>query len=143
MTGLPPYPPPAPSPAAGNPQGYGPRGASDDQLFAMLSYLLTFVAHLIAPLIIYLVKMNESRYVRFHAAQSLNLNITAFAYMVGSFIIGLILGVLTHGPGFLVIFLLFIVIGLGELVFLILAAIAAYRGELYRIPTVACLPIVH
>jgi uncharacterized Tic20 family protein len=109
----------------------------------MLSYLLTFAAHLIAPLIIYLIKMNESRYVRFHAAQSLNLNITAFVYAVGSFILGLILGVLTHGFGFLVIFLLFIVIGLGELVFLILAAIAAYRGELYRIPTVACLPIVH
>src|SRR5215470_11159550 len=99
--------PAAPSSGADNPQGYGPRGPSDDQLFAMLSYLLTFVAHLIGPLIIYLVKMNESRYVRFHAAQSLNLNITAFVYAVGSLIVGLILGVATHGPGFLVIFPLF------------------------------------
>jgi len=144
MTGYPPPPqPPVPRFTPGNPLGYGPRGASDDQLWALLSYLLTFVAHFIAPLIIYLVKMNESGYVRFHAAQSLNLNITGFAYAIGSFIVGLILGVVTHGPGFLVIIPLFIAIGIGELVFLVLAATAANRGELYRIPTVACLPVVH
>jgi uncharacterized Tic20 family protein len=109
----------------------------------MLSYLLTFVAGLLAPLIIYLIKMHESGYVRYHAAQSLNLGITGLAYAVGSFMAGLILGVLTHGPGFFVIFPLLIAIGAGELIFVIMAAVAANRGDLYRIPTAACLPIVH
>jgi uncharacterized Tic20 family protein len=142
MTGYPPQPP-VPSNPAGNPLGYGPRGPADDQLWALLSYVLTFVAHIIAPLIIYLVKMNESGYVRYHAAQSLNLNITGFVYAIGSLLVGLILGVVTHGIGFLVLIPLLIAIGIGELVFLILAAIAANRGELYHIPTFACLPIVH
>ena len=141
MTGYP--PPPVPSVTPGNPLGYGPRGAADDQLWALLSYLLTFVAHVIAPLVIYLVKMNESRYVRFHAAQSLNLNLTGFVYAVGSLIVGLILGVATHGPGFLVIIPLFIAIGASEVIFLVMAAIAANRGDLYRIPSVVCLPMVH
>src|SRR5262249_15845803 len=58
-----------------SPQDHSPRGASDDQTWAMLSYILALVASIIAPLVIYLVKMNQSRYVRFHAAQALNLGI--------------------------------------------------------------------
>jgi len=143
MSGYSPSPSPAPSIPAGSPRGYGPRGPSDDHLFALLSYALTLVAGFIPPLVIYRVKMHESGYVRFHAAQSLNLGITGLAYATGAFMVGLILGVVTHGAGFLVIIPLFIAIGAGELVFLILAATAANRGELYRIPAVACLPIVH
>ena len=60
------YMPPTGQPGHGqqdNPQGYGPRGASDDQTWAMISYILALVASIIAPLVIYLVKMNESRFV--------------------------------------------------------------------------------
>src|SRR5262249_50901716 len=39
-----------------NPQGYGPKGPSDDHTWALLSYVLAFVASIIAPLVIYLVK---------------------------------------------------------------------------------------
>ncbi len=132
-----------PGQADGQPVGYGPRGPADDHTFAMLSYLLSIVAGLLAPLVIYLIKMNESGYVRYHAAQALNLGITALVYTFGSFMAALFLGVLTKGAGFLLIFPLILVIGVGELVFLILGAVAANRGELYRIPTVACLPMVH
>jgi uncharacterized protein len=144
MTGYP--QPPLPQPGGVVPPGQstpGPQGTPDDRLMAMLSYLLTVVTGLLAPLIIYLIKMNESGYVRYHAAQSLNLSITGLVYATGSFMIGLILGVLTHGPGFLVIFPLLFAIGAGELIFLIMAGVAANRGDLFRIPTAACLPIVH
>src|SRR6266699_1321179 len=126
---------------AGSPQGYGPRGPSDDHLWALLSYLLTFVASLVAPLVIYLVKMNESRYVRFHAAQSLNMGITAVLYSFGV-VVGVLLALVTHGFALLLLIPLFIVFVVAHLVFLILAAIAANRGELYRVPTVLCLPLV-
>ncbi len=136
-------PPPQPGVRADAGQGYGPRGPSDDHLWALLSYLLTFVAGLLAPLIVYLVKMNESRYVRYHAAQSLNMSITAIVYGFGAFFVGLILAIATRGWGLVLIIPLFIAYVVAHLVYLILAAIAANRGEYYRVPKVISLPMVH
>jgi len=136
-------PPPVPGFPPGNPQGYGPRGPSDDQLWSLLAYLLTFVFSLFAPLVIYLVKMNESRYVRYHAAQSLNMGITATIYGFGAFGAGIPLALITHGFALLLAIPLFIAFAIAHLVFLILAAVAANRGELYRVPKVICLPLVH
>ncbi len=124
------------------PLGYGPRGPSDDRLWAMLSYLVAFVASIIGPLVIYLIKMNESRYVRYHAAQSLNMGITAVIYAAGGTIAGIVVAIVTHGWALLVLVPLFIVFAVAHLVFLILAAVAANRGELYRVPVILCLPLV-
>lgn len=140
MTGY--YPPAQPGPPPGNVAGYGPKGPSDDHLWALLSYLLTFVASLLAPFVIYLVKMNESRYVRFHAAQSLNMSLTALIYSFVGGIGGIVLAIFTHGIALIVIIPLFIAFGIAHLVYLILAAIGASRGDLYRVPAVLCLPIV-
>jgi uncharacterized protein len=134
---------PGPTNPAGNPLGYGPRGPSDDHLWSLLAYLLTFVASILAPLIIYLVKINESPYVRYHAAQSLNMSITAVIYSFGGLLVGLPLAIVTHGFGLLLIVLFLIGFGIAHLVFLILAAIAANRGELYRVPAAICFPLVH
>jgi uncharacterized protein len=144
MTGYPQVPfsgPPADP--GGNALGYGPRGPADDQLWSMLSYLLSFVAALIAPLIIYLVKMNESRYVRHHAAQALNMAITGVIYGFGGLIVGIVLAITTHGIALLILVPLFIAYAVAHLVFLILGAVRAYHGELYRIPAVIALPLVH
>jgi uncharacterized Tic20 family protein len=140
MTGY--FQPPDQPFAAGTQLGYGPKGPSDDQLLALLAYLLTFVASLIAPLIIYLVKMNESRYVRFHAAQSLNMGITAVIYSFSGVLIGIVLAIATHGLALILLIPLFIAFVVAHLVYLIIAAVAANRGELYRVPTVLCLPLV-
>jgi|SRR5215470_1865775 len=143
MTG---YPQP---PGSGFPQyqqdgsvGYGPRGPSDDQTWGMLAYVLSFFAAILAPLIIYLVKINESRFVRYHAAQALNMGITAVIYSIGGVIIGVVLAIASHGLALLLLIPLFIVYAIAHLVFLILAAIGAYRGTLYRVPGVLCLPLV-
>src|SRR5215472_9865086 len=90
-------PPQQPGIRADAGQGYGPRGPSDDHLWALLSYLLTLVAGFLAPLIVYVVKMNESPYVRYHAAQSLNMSITAIIYGFGGFFVGLIAAIATKG----------------------------------------------
>jgi uncharacterized protein len=147
MTGFPqpsmPGFPPAGSQGYGPAPGYGPRGPADDQLWSLLAYLLTFVASLIAPLVIYLVKLNESRYVRFHAAQALNMGITALIYSFAG-VFGLIgLTVASHGLLGLVLFIpFFLALGIAHLVFLILAAVAAHRGELYQVPAVLCFRLV-
>ena len=135
--------PPQPDVPADAGQGYGPRGPSDDHLWALLSYLLTFVAGLLAPLVVYLVKMNESRYVRYHAAQSLNMSITALIYGFAAFFVGLIVAIATKGWGLALIVPLFIAYAAAHLVYLILAAIAANRGEYYQVPVIISLPMVH
>jgi len=126
----------------GNPQGYGPRGPSDDHTWALLSYVLALVASVIAPLVIYLVKMNESRYVRFHAAQALNMGITAFIESVAIFIVGIFLAVITHGFGVLLMVLAFLALGIAHLVYLILGAVRSNQGQLFRVPTIICFRMV-
>jgi uncharacterized Tic20 family protein len=123
-------------------QGYGPRGPSDDSMWALLSYLSPIVVSFLGPLIIYLIKKDESRYVRYHAAQSLNLIITSTIYAFGIFIFSIVLAVATHGVGLLALFPLYLAFGIVTLVYLILAAVAAGRGELYRIPAWLCITMV-
>jgi len=125
-----------------NPQGYGPRGASDDQTWAMLSYVLAFVASIIAPLVIYLVKMNESRYVRFHAAQALNMGITALIESIAIFIVAIFLGAVTHGFGVLLAALALVALWIAHLVYLILGAVRSYQGQPFRVPTIICFRMV-
>ena len=139
------YVPPSGQPGYGqqdNPQGLSPREASDDPALAMLSYILALVASIIAPLVIYLVKMNGSRYVRFHAAQALNMGITAFIESIAILIVGILLAVATHGFGILLMVLAFLALGIAHLVYLILGAIRAHQGQLFRVPAIICFRMV-
>jgi uncharacterized Tic20 family protein len=125
-----------------SPQGYGPRGASDDHLWALLAYVLALVASIIAPLVIYLVKMSESRYVRFHAAQALNMGLTALIYSVAIVIVAIPIAIVTHGFGILLIFLAFLALGIAHLVYLILGAVRSNQGQLFQVPTIICFRMV-
>lgn len=140
MAGYP--PPPRPSFPADSGSGYGPRGPADDHLWSLLSYVLTIVVGFLAPLVIYAIKLNESRYVRFHAAQSLNMTLTGMIYAFGGFLIALILAILTHGYALFLIVPAFVIYAIAHLVYLIMAAVAANRGEYYRVPTLIALPLV-
>lgn len=126
----------------GSPEGYGPRGPSDDQMWALLAYILALVAAIIAPLVIYLVKMNESRYVRYHAAQALNLSLTALIYSIALVVIAIPLALLTHGIGIILIVLAFIALGIAHLVYIIMGAVKANQGQLFQIPAFLCFPMV-
>jgi uncharacterized protein len=139
------YPPPGyqavpgvPGPAA----YYGQQSQSDDRTWAMLGYLLTFVGGFIAPLIVYLVKKDQSPFVRHHAAQALNLAITSTIYSIGLFVLAIIAGAISHGLGFLLV-LLYFPLGIAFIVYLIMAAVAANRFEMYQVPNWACLQLVH
>jgi uncharacterized Tic20 family protein len=112
-------------------------------MWALLSYLSPIIVSFLGPLIIYMVKKDESQYVRYHAAQSLNLIITSTIYAFGIFIFSILLAIVTHGVGIFALFPLYLIFGVVTLVYLIMAAIAANRGELYRIPAWLCLRIVH
>ncbi|MEV4109144.1 DUF4870 domain-containing protein [Nonomuraea sp. NPDC049695] len=124
-------PPPQPGYGYATPPGepyvpgrFGPRPGTDDTTMAMLSHLLGLLVSWIGPLIIYLMKKDESPYVRDQAAEALNFQITMFIGYVIAFVLAFIF----------IGLLLLPVIWVLSLIFHILAAIATNRGERYRYP---------
>jgi len=94
---------------------------SDEKTLALISHIVTLVSQFIAPLIIYLIKKDESSFVAAHAKESLNFQLTILLTIIVLFIT--IIG----------IFLLWIV-GIYALVLVIIATIRASEGKLYRYP---------
>ena len=94
---------------------------SDEKTMAILAHVLTFVAGFVAPLIIYLIKKDESAFIREHARESLNFQITIFIIIILLCIT--IIGIL-----------LLWLVGIGALIFVIMATIKASEGKLYRYP---------
>ncbi|HEV2893848.1 MAG TPA: DUF4870 domain-containing protein [Actinomycetota bacterium] len=111
------------------PPGQRPLPADQERLWAMLAHLLSFVAAylflgFVAPLIILLVFGPRSAYVRAHAVESLNFNLTWLLYGI----VGVILAFLLIGIPIL------IALGLAYLVLVVIASVRANNGELYRYP---------
>ncbi len=94
---------------------------SDEKTMAILSHVLTFVAGFVAPLIIYLIKKDESAFIREHARESLNFQITVFIIIIACVIT--VIGIL-----------LLWLVGIAALIFVIMATIKASEGKLYRYP---------
>ena len=65
---------------------------ADEKTMGILSHILCLVGGFIAPLIIYLIKKDESVYVREQAKESLNFQLTVLiCYIVSWFLIGTII----------------------------------------------------
>lgn len=97
---------------------------SDDKTMAILSHILCIVAGFLAPLIIYLIKKDNSPFATAHAKESLNFQLTMLiAYIVSWVLVFLIIG-------FLLIFLL----AIANLVLVIIATIKASEGKFYKYP---------
>ncbi|MGH8867607.1 MAG: DUF4870 domain-containing protein [Actinomycetes bacterium] len=115
-----------PPPEWGAP-GWGPSAAestSDERTWALLTHLSYFVIALIGPLIVMLTKGKESPFVRHHAVEALNFHLTLLiAVIVSALLIFVIIGIFTMIAALIV-----------GVVYTIIAAIAASRGELYRYP---------
>ncbi|MEJ8778903.1 DUF4870 domain-containing protein [Pseudogracilibacillus sp. ICA-222130] len=96
----------------------------DERIFAMLIYLTSFFTTIIGPLIIWLLKRDDSKFVDFHGKNYLNFLISFVIYGI----VAVILKVLLIG------FILFPIVGFLVIIFTIIGAIKAYQGEWYRIP---------
>lgn len=96
----------------------------DEKMMGMLSHLLAIFFPILAPLIIYLVKKDESDFVKKNAAESLNFQITSIIVWIAGIITTLILvGVL-----------ILIFWGLVYLILIVLATIRSSEGKIYRYP---------
>ena len=90
----------------------------------------------IGPLVIWLIKKETMPFVDDQGKEALNFNIT-----IGIIAVGLvILSILTFGIGLLLAIPVGLVVGLGWLVFTIIAAIKSNEGVAYRYPL--CLRLV-
>jgi len=115
----------------------------DERTMATLAHALQLIGSWIAPLIIFLIR-RRSRFVAFHALQALLLQIVHVTVLV-LFVIGIFITMVLYvvpsadkhpqdlPVGFFVLFpllwLVFVVLGIGTLVIAIIYAIKAGRGE--------------
>ena len=125
-------PPPPGPPTGGYQPGHAagaPGPSSEERTWALAAHIGSLVAAwfalgFLAPLLVLLTKGNSSAFVRRHAVESLNFQISLLIYLIGSAIL------------WLVIIGIFLTVALGvfALVVIILATIAASNGQDYRYP---------
>lgn len=125
MSQAPPPPPPPPPPAEQPGPAPGPDGlTSDEKTWAMLAHVGGILIGFLAGLIVMLTKGKESDFVRDQAVEALNFQITvAIAWFVSFILVFVLIGLL-----------LIFVVGIGSLVLMIMAGIAANNGQRYRYP---------
>jgi uncharacterized Tic20 family protein len=138
----PPPPPPAPSygtpaPPASAPVGGPPPAASgystaparglsdtDRRMWAMLAQLGGIIISFVAPLIVYVIYKDQDEFVKDQSKEGLNFQITVLiGYVIASVLSAVGIGLL-----------LYPLIWVANVVFCIIAGMAANRGERYRYP---------
>lgn len=91
---------------------------------ALLGFFIPGAGHIIAPLVVWLVKRGDSAEVDAHGKEALNFQFTMLIYSVIAGILCLVL------IGFVLLPILHVL----NVVFVILASLRASEGELYRYP---------
>ncbi len=118
----------APLPAAGAVAQYGAQyggtATSDQRTYALIMHLGSLFVGFLVPLVMWLVKKDESPFIDDHGKQLMNWHISLVIY----FIISMVLILVIIG---IFLFLLLIVL---HVVFSILGAVAANKGDSYKYP---------
>lgn len=103
----------------------GGESSKDERNLALLAHILGFFTSVLVPLIVWLLKKDSSKFLDHHGKQALNFQITM--------LIGWIIASITtplFGLGCIIGAVVFVV----NIVFCIIAAVAASKGEWYRYP---------
>ena len=110
----------------------------DENIAALLSYVFGWVSGLIFFLI-----EKDSRLVRFHAMQSILLNVVVVVLLIASWVISMIFWVITTQlPGILalvvnlVVGLVWIVVSIGILIAIIMCLVKAFQGVYFKLPII-------
>ena len=102
----------------------------DERNLALLSHLgalagsLVGFGHILVPLVIWILKKDESEFVRLNALESLNFQISMTLWFMAS---GLLTFILIGIP-------MLVVLGIVDLVCIVLATLKASNGETYHYP---------
>ena len=112
---------------------YDPDAADDERSYAMfmhlalLGHMVLSVFAIIAPIIMWNIKKDDSPFLDDHGREVVNFQISLIIYSI----LSVPLGIITCGLGFIVLPIGIYVLGL---VGMVKAATAANRGEFYRYP---------
>jgi len=108
-----------------------PALTEDERTMAMLCHLLGILTGFLGPLVLWLVKKDQSAFIDHHGREALNFQITLFLVMIALGSVTFVLMLLIIGFFLIPILAAVPVIGL---ILEILAAVAAHRGEWHRYP---------
>lgn len=104
--------------------------SSSEKNYAMLCHLVAFsgfiipFGSIIGPLVMWLIKKEESEFINYHGKESLNFQISIAIYTIISGILALVL----------IGILFLIALGIIWIVFIIIASVKTSEGEEYRYP---------
>lgn len=97
---------------------------SDERLFSMLIYVISLFFPVLGPLIIWLIKRDDSDFIDYHGKEYFN-------FLISFTIYGIIAGLLIF---VLIGLLLAPIVGIVAFILTIIAAVKAYQGDMYRFP---------
>jgi len=97
---------------------------ADEKNIAVVTHITGIFFSIFPGLIVWLLKKDESPYISEQAREALNFQITLLiAYLIAGVLVFVLIG-----------FLLFFLVWLANILFSIMAAVAASKGENYRYP---------
>ena len=99
---------------------------NEERLFATAIYAISFFTVFIGPVVIWLIKRNDSPFIDAHGKEYVNFLISYGVYALISVLLMIV------AVGFFTLW----AVGVLSLVFTIVAAIKAFQGQEYRIPFV-------
>jgi uncharacterized Tic20 family protein len=114
----------------------------NENTYAMLTHLSPLAGYIIpfgniiGPLVMWLMKRDQSPFLERVGREALNFQITVMLAVVACVVVGIV----TLGIGFIVALPLILLIAIADLVFIIIAAIEANKGNSYVFPV--CLRLV-
>jgi hypothetical protein len=129
---------------ASQPRRRLPHGSATqaEETLSATAYLGAIVLGPLAPLVVYLARPRTSWYVRWHAAQALNVSLTGLLYAVSGAIVGVLLSfdsvtaaLIVMGPVALAAWVVIVV-------YLVRGAVNASRGDMYSLPAWICSPLI-
>ncbi|CAM3685153.1 DUF4870 domain-containing protein [Nocardioides zeicaulis] len=128
------------------PQGYRPpaqpMSAQDERTWGMLSHAGAVVAMVVsagflgfvASVAVYLIHKDRGPFVRSHAANSINVQISMFVWLVVLGVVYVVLGIVTLGIGFVLLLPVFAVPLVWAGILHVIGAVKAYNGEWWNPP---------
>mgnify|MGYP000318315279 FL=1 len=111
----------------------------DERQMAMFVHLGALLTGFIVPLVLFVLKKDESPFIRDHARHALNAQISYLLWTIAGFIVfgilGFVLALVTFGLGFVIVYAALLPL-LALAAFEIIACVKANEGAGYRIPLV-------
>jgi uncharacterized Tic20 family protein len=100
----------------------------EERNWALFSHLGALILTFIAPLVIWLTQKDKSSFVEEHAREALNFQISLLIYSAALFLVGMtFIGLVIAVPGIFAISVM-------NIIFIIMGAIKASKGEGYQYP---------